>query len=95
MREHPLQDAIEHPTDEPVMAALPAPAAQEDADSPIEPAPEAAPLTAENGTELPPPVPEGNPQPKAKRVAKAPAAQPVVVVEDNGPELPLGLPPKS
>ena len=105
MREHPLQDAIEHPAEEPVMALpapagetpiYPAPAAQEDGDSPIEPAPEAAPLTAENGTELPPPVPEGNPPPKAKRVAKVPAAvPPVVVAEDDGPELPLGLPPKS
>ncbi len=95
MREHPLHDAIEHPADEPVMTALPAPAAQEDADSPIEPAPQAAPLTAENGTELPPPVPEGNPPPKAKRVAKVAAASPVVVAQDDGPELPLGLPPKS
>ncbi len=95
MREHPLHDAIEHQADEPVMTALPAPAAaQEDVDSPIEPAPEAAPLTAENGTELPPAVPEGNP-PKAKRTAKAAAAPPVVVAQDDGPELPLGLPPKS
>jgi hypothetical protein len=92
MREHPLHDAIEH-ADEPVMAALPAPAAQEDADSPIEPASQAAPMTADNGTELPPPVPEGNPLPKPKRV-KAPVVQPEVVTED-GPELPLGLPPKS
>lgn len=95
MREHPLHDAIEHPADEPVMTALPAPAAQEDADSPIEPAPEPMTLTAENGTELPPPVPEGNPPPKAKRVAKAVAAPPVAVAQDDGPELPLGLPPKS
>jgi sec-independent protein translocase protein TatB len=95
MREHPLHDAIEHPADEPVMTALPAPAAQEDADSPIEPAPEAPPLTAENGTELPPAVPEGNPPPKAKRMAKAVAAPPVALAQEDGPELPLGLPPKS
>jgi sec-independent protein translocase protein TatB len=104
MREHPLHDAIEHPIDEPVMTALPAPAgetpnypvptAQEDADSPIEPIHDTAPLTAENGTELPPAVPEGNAQAKARRAAK-PAADPIVVAEGDGPELPLGLPPKS
>ena len=104
MREHPLHDAIEHPAEEPVMTALPAPAgetpaypvqaAQEDADSPIAPIHEAAPLTAENGTELPPAIPEGNPRAKAKRVARPPA-DPIVVAEGDGPELPLGLPPKS
>ena len=104
MREHPIHDMIEHPADEPVMALpapagetpiYPAPAAQEEADSPIEPPPEAAPPTAENGTELPPPVPEGNPPAKPKRAAKAAAVAPGIVAEDVGPELPLGLPPKS
>jgi sec-independent protein translocase protein TatB len=76
MREHPLHDAIEHP-DGPPMTALPAPVA-EDVSAMVSEDAEPAPLFAENGTELPPAVPAGNPAP----------------VEEPGPELPLGLPPK-
>lgn len=72
MREHPLHDAIEHPVDEPVMTALPAP---------NEPAPAEAAAVTE--TELPARASESDPAP-VQRVAD----------EDNGPELPLGLPPK-
>ena len=84
MREHPLHDAIEHP-DEPAMAALPSPVPEGVSEvlteaKASEPGPAA--VVAENGTELPPPIPAGNPAP-----AKA-------VEEDHGPELPLGLPPK-
>lgn len=110
MREHPLHDAIEHPVEP---AALPAP----DADMIGEPAPAAADLvpppefepgilTAENGTELPPPIPEGNPPPIAElapevvpepapRPARAPRAPKAAPVEDDhGPELPFDLPHK-
>ena len=76
MREHPLHDAIEHP-DEPAPPALPAPSEEHVSATMIDEA-ESAPLVADNGTELPPPVPAGNPDP----------------VEEAGPELPLGLPPK-
>jgi len=71
MREHPLEAVIEHPADPPMMTALPAP----NDDVPL-----SAPATAENGTELPPLPPAGNPP------ASAPTG------EGNGPELPLGLP---
>ena len=78
MREHPLHDAIEHP-DEPVMTALPSPGsvATPEVESRAQ-----APLAADNGTELPPAIPAGNP--------------PEIAATDNddGPELPLGLPPK-
>jgi sec-independent protein translocase protein TatB len=78
MREHPLHDAIEHP-EEPMMTALPAPAevGEKNSDGAPEPAAEAG-MFADNGTELPPPLPAGNPPP----------------MDDAGPELPLGLPPK-
>ncbi|WP_240320830.1 Sec-independent protein translocase protein TatB [Sphingomonas crusticola] len=77
MREHPLHDAIEHPDEPEELAALPAPAASDPVAGMIaEDVP--APLAAENGTELPPSVPAGNP----------------ASVDDLGPELPLGLPPK-
>ena len=84
MREHPLHDAIEHP-EEPALAALPSPMPEAVSEGVAEakasePAPTA--FVAENGTELPPPIPAGNPAP-----AK-------VAEEDHGPELPLGLPPK-
>ncbi|WP_420137339.1 Sec-independent protein translocase subunit TatA/TatB [Sphingomonas sp.] len=79
MREHPLHDAIEHP-DEP-MAALPGPASDATAGM-IEDA--SYPQVAENGTELPP-VPHA---------AESKPAEPPVASEDEGPELPLGLPPK-
>ena len=84
MREHPLHDAIEHP-EEPSLAALPNPMPEAVSEGVAEakasePAPTA--FVAENGTELPPPIPAGNPAP-----AK-------VAEEDHGPELPLGLPPK-
>ena len=110
MREHPLHDSIEHPADP---AALPAPQADPTAGMIVEAAPseasvETGPLTAENGTELPPPIPAGNPPPvadppadpvaePAPRRARAPkAAAPAAPVEDdNGPELPFDLPPKS
>jgi sec-independent protein translocase protein TatB len=102
MREHPLHDAIEHPTEP---AALAAPQPDPSADMIVEPAPaeaaaEAAPLTAENGTELPPPIPEGNPPPVAEApVEPAPkrarAAKPSAPAdEENGPELPFDLPPR-
>ncbi|HWI85025.1 MAG TPA: twin-arginine translocase subunit TatB [Sphingomonas sp.] len=74
MREHPLHDAIEHPG-EVVMAALPAPGdAAGSTPSQVEPDL----IVAENGTELPPPLPAGNP----------------AAPDEAGPELPLGLPPK-
>lgn len=78
MREHPLHDAIEHP-EEP-MAALPGPA-NAATDGMIDDG--SHPLVAENGTELPP----------APYAAEHAAAVPAPVAED-GPELPLGLPPK-
>jgi sec-independent protein translocase protein TatB len=79
MREHPLHDAIEHP--EETAAALPSPISAEMPEvKVIEPVRTA--LVAENGTELPPPVPAGNPAPAT------------AVEQDQGPELPLGLPPK-
>jgi len=105
MREHPLHDAIEHPA-EPV--PLPAPESDHSTDMIVEPAPaealaETGPLTAENGTELPPPIPEGNPPPvtdlptesatePAPKRARMP--KPTASAED-GPELPFDLPPKS
>ena len=95
MREHPLHDAIEHPADEPVMTALPAPDA-----APVDAGPHAlhlsAPSVAEIDGESPPAAADGNPAPKAKRAAKvAPAPpEPIAIAEDAGPELPLGLPPK-
>ena len=107
MREHPLHDAIEHPAEP---AALPAPETDPVAGMIVEPAPaealvETAPSTADNGTELPPPIPEGNPPPvtdlpdesvahSAPKRARAP--KPTMPVEDeSGPELPFDLPPKS
>jgi len=107
MREHPLHDAIEHPAEP---AALPAPETDPTAGMIVEAAPaealaETDPLTAENGTELPPPIPEGNPPPvtdlPADSVAepapkRARAPKPTVSAEDeNGPELPFDLPSKS
>lgn len=107
MREHPLHDAIEHPAEP---AALPAPEIDPTAGMIVEAAPaealaETAPLTAENGTELPPPIPEGNPPPvtalPAESVAepaskRARAPKPTASAEDeDGPELPFDLPPKS
>jgi hypothetical protein len=84
MREHPLHDAIEHPVDEPTMTALPAPAhTSEHAE--VEPA-ETTAVAAETGTDLPPPLSESNPAPPPVQRVSA---------DDNGPELPLGLPPKS
>jgi sec-independent protein translocase protein TatB len=82
MREHPLHDAIEHPEDH--VAALPAPSS---ADMTMEgmideERPELE--VSENGTELPPPLPVDPPA----------SPQHVAAAEDDGPELPLGLPPK-
>jgi sec-independent protein translocase protein TatB len=119
MREHPLHDAIEHPAlpadagETLGPAALPAPDADMIAEPPpaaadLVPPPEFEPgiLTAENGTELPPPIPEGNPPPIAEataevapepapRPARAPRAPKAVPVEDDhGPELPFDLPPR-
>ena len=78
MREHPLHDAIEHP--EEAMTALPGPA-NAATDGMIDEGPH--PLVAENGTELPP----------APYAAEHAAAMSAPAAED-GPELPLGLPPK-
>jgi sec-independent protein translocase protein TatB len=83
MREHPLHDAIEHP-EEPVMTALPSPEAPVYApidEPPVGPAP-----VAETASDLAPAMPEGGPSP-AVRVERR--------EEETGPELPLGLPPKS
>lgn len=97
MREHPLHDAIEHP-DEPVMTALPAPERDETADLLVDDSLATDVIAADNGTELPPPVPEGNPPETAPALALAPAPRaaprPVALADDDGPELPLGLPPK-
>ena len=79
MREHPLHDAIEHP-DEPV--ALPAPDAVDPALEGMIDEDRLDLRVSENGTELPPPLPVGGPAPQH------------VAAEDDGPELPLGLPPK-
>ena len=107
MREHPLHDAIEHPAEP---AALPAPETDPAAGMIVEAVPaealaETGLLTAENGTELPPPIPEGNPPPVTDLPAesaaepapkRARAPKPTVSAEDeNGPELPFELPPKS
>ena len=102
MREHPLHDAIEHPVEP---AALPAPEIDHAANMVVEPAPADAPsLTAENGTELPPPIPAGNPPPlpeiaseatagPAPKPARAPRAAKAAPVEnEHGPELPFDLP---
>lgn len=109
MREHPLADAVAHPAE---TAALPAPDTGHSTEMIVEAAPpeavaETGPLTAENGTELPPPIPEGNPPPVAEAAvesvsepapkrARAPrAASPAAPAEDeNGPELPFDLPPR-
>ena len=79
MREHPLHDAIEHPEDS--APALPAP---DPATAGMIDEDAAGPLVSENGTELPPPVLAVQPS----------SAEPVVVADEDGPELPLGLPPK-
>ena len=108
MREHPLHDAMEHPVEP---AALPAPETDPTMDMIAEAAPpealaEAMPLTADNGTELPPPIPEGNPPPvsdvsaapasePAPKRTRAPRAVPAPAEDENGPELPFDLPPKS
>lgn len=76
MREHPLHDAIEH-ADERATAALPVSAA-DDMSTMIADQTELALRVSDNGTELPPVVPAGNP----------------AAVDEAGPELPLGLPPK-
>jgi sec-independent protein translocase protein TatB len=85
MREHPLHDAIEHPPEPPVMTALPSPVS----DMIEEPAPAGGDAS---GVTVPP---EHEPathaaEPPAASVPKAASAE-----EENGPELPLGLPPKS
>ena len=107
MREHPLHDAIEHPAEP---AALSAQETDPTAGMIVEPAPagdlaETGPPTAENGTELPPPIPEGNPPPVAELPAdpvpepapkRARATKPIAPAQDeNGPELPFDLPSKS
>ena len=109
MREHPLHDAIEHPVEP---AALPAPAPEthhvSDMVEKLASA-EAVPPTVENGAELPPPAPEGNPPSVAEtpavqavsepvsepapKRARPPKPAPAPVQEDNGPELPFDLPP--
>ena len=80
MREHPLHDAIEHPEDH--VAALPAP---DDATRDMIDEGSMHPHVAENGTELPP-APYSD--------THAPAGAAVEAADENGPELPLGLPPK-
>ena len=80
MREHPLHDAIEHPEEH---VALPAPAVAGTAIEGMIDEDLADLQVSENGTELPPPLPAGAPAPPQR-----------IAAEDDGPELPLGLPPK-
>jgi len=82
MREHPLYDAIEHPAEEPAMTALAAPA---------EPAPAEA--TSAEVAAVPAAI-ETEPSPRASESDPAPRPVQRVADEENGPELPLGLPPK-
>jgi sec-independent protein translocase protein TatB len=85
MREHPLHDAIEHPPEAPVMTALPSPVAEM-----IE---EPAPAVGETSAGL---VAPSGPE-SASAAAQAPVAPAPKIAsaeDENGPELPLGLPPK-
>ena len=82
MREHPLHDAIEHPAEETVTTALPAPepwVAEPPVTEPATAAPAPAVADAASETELAPAAPE---------------ATPAAPRNEDGPELPLGLPPK-
>lgn len=85
MREHPLHDAIEHPPEAPVMTALPAPVSG----MIVEPAP----AGADAAPHPPAPAPV-EPIPPATQVPAGPAPKVASADHDNGPELPLGLPPK-
>jgi len=85
MREHPLHDAIEHPPETPVMTALPSPVT----DMIEEPAPSGPDAVAHPAA----PEPVEPVQPAAEAPA-APAPKLASLADENGPELPLGLPPK-
>ena len=84
MREHPLHDAIEHPPEAPVMTALPTPVA----DMIEEPAPTGA------AASVSPVAPPGLEPAPAAADASIPLPPKASAEEENGPELPLGLPPK-